>query len=107
MQNFTNENAYFPNMLQENKGVQETSDTTNVNVQEDKKRKRRKQVKKACTNCRQAHARCDDMRPCSRCVKHGIGQFCHDAKTKKRGRKAQSEESMIIETIHPHFLIRF
>lgn len=52
--------------------------------------KRRKQVKKACVSCRAAHARCDENRPCTRCIKHGMQDYCFDAKTKKRGRKAAS-----------------
>eukprot|EP00761_Pharyngomonas_kirbyi_P003625 gb/GECH01003629.1/.p1 GENE.gb/GECH01003629.1/~~gb/GECH01003629.1/.p1 ORF type:complete len:748 (+),score=179.23 gb/GECH01003629.1/:1-2244(+) len=48
--------------------------------------KKRKQVKKACTNCRRTHMSCDDSRPCKRCVKLGIGDQCKDGESKKRGR---------------------
>jgi len=33
---------------------------------------KRKQVRKACTACRRAHAGCDEGRPCRRCQRHGL-----------------------------------
>jgi PAS domain S-box-containing protein len=51
---------------------------------------RRKQVRKACTNCRKAHACCDEQRPCLRCVNLGLSSECVDAENKKRGRKRKN-----------------
>ncbi|KAI9446868.1 hypothetical protein H4582DRAFT_2108416 [Lactarius indigo] len=39
-------------------------------------RSKRRQVKNACTNCQKACKKCDDARPCLRCVKYGIGEEC-------------------------------
>ncbi|KAM9933047.1 hypothetical protein OXX80_007328 [Metschnikowia pulcherrima] len=53
-----------------------------------KARKRKKKVEMACVYCRRSHMICDDARPCSRCIKRGIGHLCHDepaSKMKKRG----------------------
>jgi len=47
----------------------------------------RNRVKTACTNCKLAKARCDNGRPCSRCVKRGCQDTCIDAIPKRRGRK--------------------
>jgi hypothetical protein len=47
----------------------------------------RSRVKTACTNCKLAKARCDNGRPCSRCVKRGCQSTCVDAVPKRRGRK--------------------
>lgn len=48
-------------------------------------------VKTACTNCKLAKARCDNGRPCSRCVKRGCERTCVDAVPKRRGRKRNQE----------------
>mmetsp|Transcript_9114 Transcript_9114/g.13669 ORF Transcript_9114/g.13669 Transcript_9114/m.13669 type:complete len:330 (-) Transcript_9114:82-1071(-) len=48
-------------------------------------------VKTACTNCKMAKARCDNGRPCSRCVKRGCERTCVDAVPKRRGRKRSPE----------------
>ncbi|KAG5221750.1 zinc cluster transcription factor [Salix suchowensis] len=37
-------------------------------------RSKRRQVKNACTNCQKACKKCDDARPCLRCVKYGIAE---------------------------------
>ncbi|PSR70408.1 hypothetical protein PHLCEN_2v13713 [Hermanssonia centrifuga] len=47
-------------------------------------RPKRKQVKMACTNCAGACKRCDDSRPCERCVKYGIADTCVDGTRKER-----------------------
>jgi hypothetical protein len=49
---------------------------------------RRKQVKVACTNCRQSHACCSEVRPCSRCTE--LGLECVAGKIKKRGRRTKT-----------------
>jgi PAS domain-containing protein len=48
---------------------------------------KRRQVRRACTNCRKAHACCDEQRPCQRCINLGVIDECKDAENKKRGRK--------------------
>ncbi|EJF67261.1 hypothetical protein DICSQDRAFT_123664 [Dichomitus squalens LYAD-421 SS1] len=43
-------------------------------------------VKIACTNCRLANKRCDEGRPCERCVKNGLEHSCVSAERKRRRR---------------------
>ena len=45
---------------------------------------KRKQVKNACTNCQTACKRCDDERPCGRCVKYSLGESCINSARKER-----------------------
>ncbi|KAH7098388.1 hypothetical protein BKA62DRAFT_373770 [Auriculariales sp. MPI-PUGE-AT-0066] len=45
---------------------------------------KRKQVKNACTNCQTACKRCDDERPCGRCVKYGLSDTCQNSARKER-----------------------
>ena len=47
-------------------------------------RPKRRQVKNACTNCQKACKKCDDARPCLRCVKYGISEECVDSQRKQR-----------------------
>ena len=47
-------------------------------------RTKRRQVKNACTNCQKACKKCDDARPCLRCVKYGIAEECVDSQRKER-----------------------
>ncbi|KAF8163094.1 hypothetical protein B0H34DRAFT_650991 [Crassisporium funariophilum] len=47
-------------------------------------RSKRRQVKNACTNCQKACKKCDDARPCLRCVKYGISEECVDSQRKER-----------------------
>ncbi|KAF8652684.1 hypothetical protein AX16_004189 [Volvariella volvacea WC 439] len=47
-------------------------------------RPKRRQVKNACTKCQKACKKCDDARPCLRCVKYGISEECVDSKRKER-----------------------
>jgi len=47
-------------------------------------RSKRKQVKNACTNCQKACKKCDDARPCLRCVKYGMAEGCMDSQRKER-----------------------
>ncbi|KAJ2920924.1 hypothetical protein H1R20_g16171, partial [Candolleomyces eurysporus] len=47
-------------------------------------RTKRRQVKNACTNCQRACKKCDDARPCLRCVKYGISEECVDSQRKER-----------------------
>ncbi|KAI7881776.1 hypothetical protein K492DRAFT_176876 [Lichtheimia hyalospora FSU 10163] len=45
---------------------------------------KRKQVKNACTNCQKACKKCDDARPCPRCIKYGISSTCVNSVRKER-----------------------
>ncbi|KAG6850481.1 hypothetical protein H0H93_012902 [Arthromyces matolae] len=47
-------------------------------------RSKRRQVKNACTNCQKACKKCDDARPCLRCVKYGVSEECIDSQRKER-----------------------
>ncbi|PPQ66878.1 hypothetical protein CVT26_009818 [Gymnopilus dilepis] len=47
-------------------------------------RAKRRQVKNACTHCQKACKKCDDARPCLRCVKYGISEECVDSQRKER-----------------------
>ncbi|CAL1699046.1 unnamed protein product [Somion occarium] len=47
-------------------------------------RPKRKQVKMACTNCATACKRCDEARPCERCLKYGLASTCVDGVRKER-----------------------
>ncbi|KAJ8496694.1 hypothetical protein ONZ51_g963 [Trametes cubensis] len=43
-------------------------------------------VKIACTNCRRVSKRCDEGRPCTRCLSHGLADTCANASPKPRRR---------------------
>lgn len=45
---------------------------------------RRNQVKVACVNCKKACKKCDQGRPCQRCIKLGLESSCVDAPRKSR-----------------------
>ncbi|KAI7901786.1 uncharacterized protein BX663DRAFT_88556 [Cokeromyces recurvatus] len=45
---------------------------------------KRTQVKNACTNCQRACKKCDDARPCPRCIKYGIAGTCVSSVRKER-----------------------
>ncbi|KIK63804.1 hypothetical protein GYMLUDRAFT_40883 [Collybiopsis luxurians FD-317 M1] len=48
-------------------------------------RTKRRQVKNACTNCQRACKKCDDARPCLRCIKYGIpSSECVNSTRKER-----------------------
>ncbi|KAI8343854.1 hypothetical protein BD560DRAFT_493361 [Blakeslea trispora] len=46
--------------------------------------KRRSQVKNACVNCQKACKKCDEGRPCQRCIKLGITDTCINSPRKER-----------------------
>lgn len=56
---------------------------------------KRKQVKNACVNCQRACKKCDDQRPCSRCVKYGIEDGCVNSQRKERKRKSSNSEEQL------------
>ncbi|KAI8073969.1 hypothetical protein BC940DRAFT_289659 [Gongronella butleri] len=45
---------------------------------------KRKQVKNACTNCQKACKKCDDSRPCPRCVRYNMADTCINSVRKER-----------------------
>ena len=47
-------------------------------------RSKRRQVKNTCTHCQKACKKCDNARPCLRCVKYGISEECVDSQWKER-----------------------
>ncbi|KXN87712.1 hypothetical protein AN958_08188 [Leucoagaricus sp. SymC.cos] len=47
-------------------------------------RPKRRQVKNACTHCQKACKKCDDARPCLRCVKYGFSEECINSQRKQR-----------------------
>jgi hypothetical protein len=59
---------------------------------------KRKQVKNACTNCQKACKKCDDQRPCTRCVKYGIEDSCVNSQRKERKRKDSSYSASASES---------
>ncbi|KAI9330065.1 hypothetical protein BDR26DRAFT_713862 [Obelidium mucronatum] len=46
--------------------------------------RRPKQAKRACYNCRQSCKKCDDQRPCIRCITLGVEDTCKDVPKKPR-----------------------
>ncbi|KAG0216868.1 hypothetical protein BGX31_000441 [Mortierella sp. GBA43] len=50
---------------------------------------KRRQVKNACVNCQKACKKCDEGRPCARCIKYGLTETCVDStrKVRKKGIK--------------------
>jgi len=49
--------------------------------------KKRKQVKKACANCRRSHSACDVERPCRRCIETNQADNCFDIPRKNKAKK--------------------
>lgn len=54
---------------------------------------RRRQVQRACVNCRRSKTGCSHQRPCKRCVNLGIGDTCVDAPRKRRRERGEEEKS--------------
>jgi len=54
------------------------------------KRKRENLADKACVHCCLKHARCENKRPCKRCIEKNLD--CQDAEPQKRGRPAKPQE---------------
>ncbi|KAF7359472.1 hypothetical protein MSAN_01290000 [Mycena sanguinolenta] len=75
-------------------------------------RLKRMQVKVACTNCQKSCKKCDQARPCLRCVKYGFGPGeCVDSQRKerkkgtKRGpyKKRDGQGNIIAQSKDPSF----
>ncbi|KAJ7490168.1 hypothetical protein B0H11DRAFT_1719298 [Mycena galericulata] len=50
-------------------------------------RPKNQRVRNACTNCRKACKKCDEHRPCLRCVKYNITHECVDGVQRRTGQK--------------------
>ncbi|TYJ53473.1 hypothetical protein B9479_005917 [Cryptococcus floricola] len=71
----SNLSGSFPsNEQMENEGVDESGETG---------KKKRAQVRVACTHCQKACKKCSNTRPCERCVKYGLND-CVDSERKPR-----------------------
>lgn len=47
-------------------------------------KKKRSQVRNACVNCQKSNKKCEEVRPCSRCIKNHLVDSCTNSKRKKR-----------------------
>ncbi|KAI9259197.1 hypothetical protein EDC94DRAFT_612647 [Helicostylum pulchrum] len=65
-------------------GIIATTDQSQSVVVGGQQAPKRKQVKNACTNCQKACKKCDDARPCPRCIKYGIADTCVNSVRKER-----------------------
>jgi len=54
---------------------------------------KRIQVKNACVNCQKACKKCDERRPCERCVTYGVESTCRDSARKERRRTTKGGNS--------------
>ena len=54
-------------------------------------------VDKACNHCKRSHLRCDNMRPCRRCVATGK-TGCKDVEHKPRGRPRLNKNQHNVKT---------
>ncbi|CAO3647578.1 unnamed protein product [Cunninghamella blakesleeana] len=45
---------------------------------------KRRQVRNACTNCQKACKKCDDARPCPRCIRYNLSDTCVSSTRKER-----------------------
>lgn len=70
-----------------------------------KSSKRRSQVRNACVNCQKACKKCDEGRPCQRCIKLGITDTCVDSprKERKKGFKRGPYRKRSVTT-QPHII---
>ncbi|CAO3596451.1 unnamed protein product [Absidia cylindrospora] len=64
--------------------VQASATDQASSVQQSYGANKRRQVKNACTNCQKACKKCDDDRPCSRCIKFGLTETCVSSIRKER-----------------------
>jgi hypothetical protein len=76
------------------------SSGTNPNDEDSPKRKsttskgvRKPYVKRACINCKNAHAACEPTRPCKRCINMGLAHECVDAERKKPNRRPRKKKT--------------
>ncbi|CAJ0839791.1 1051_t:CDS:2, partial [Entrophospora sp. SA101] len=60
---------------------------------------KRKQVKNACVNCQRACKKCDEGRPCQRCIKYELTDTCQDSIRKERKKEQSSQPKNITPKI--------
>ncbi|KAJ2789458.1 Transcriptional regulator of nonfermentable carbon utilization, partial [Coemansia guatemalensis] len=48
-----------------------------------KGRRTKRKTQRACNHCQRSHLTCNDSRPCTRCLKRGLGDTCVDGVRKK------------------------
>ena len=63
-----------------------------------------RRVSKACCNCSISKTKCDNSRPCGRCVRTDRTATCSDPVRKRRGRKRPYEDSQAVAAVqggHP------
>lgn len=60
------------------------STTNNVEMMRPPVKKKRCQVRNACVNCQKSNKKCEEVRPCSRCIKNHLVDSCTNSKRKKR-----------------------
>ncbi|ORX89291.1 hypothetical protein K493DRAFT_69779 [Basidiobolus meristosporus CBS 931.73] len=65
-------------------------------------RPKRRQVKNACINCQKACKKCDEGRPCQRCIKYGLGDTCRDS-TRKERRKGERRGPYLKKETKPRY----
>ncbi|KAJ8654817.1 hypothetical protein O0I10_009538 [Lichtheimia ornata] len=63
---------------------QQTTTTTRADDLNAQGRPKRKQVKNACVNCQKACKKCDDGRPCQRCIRYNLQDTCVNSMRKER-----------------------
>ncbi|KAG2379307.1 hypothetical protein C9374_007446 [Naegleria lovaniensis] len=65
------------------------------------KRMQHNRTPRACSECRKAHKKCDQQRPCFRCVLNGTEDLCVDCDTgRRRGRKPLKTSGNSFATVH-------
>ncbi|KAF9995519.1 hypothetical protein BGZ80_004466 [Entomortierella chlamydospora] len=66
-----------------------TREYQQLNEKQSAQKPKRRQVKNACVNCQKACKKCDEGRPCARCIKYGLTDTCVDStrKVRKKGIK--------------------
>lgn len=69
--------------------VPENFSLVSENLSLEQQQKRRAQVKSACVNCRKACKKCEEQRPCQRCVRLDMADTCvsHVRKPREKGFK--------------------
>jgi hypothetical protein len=80
-------------------GTKQNTGTPNSNDDSPKRKAstskgvRKPYVKRACINCKNAHAACEPTRPCKRCINMGIAHECVDAERKKPNRRPRKKKT--------------
>ncbi|KAI5800042.1 hypothetical protein EDC01DRAFT_716566 [Geopyxis carbonaria] len=64
--------------------------------------KKRRKVNHACVYCRRSHMTCNDVRPCTRCVKRNIGHLCHDEPREPKKHKSETSPNPLDSSQEDH-----